>query len=188
VLDPVVGQEEDVREKVTEASLVRGEGGVAPQGDGWFLVNVSETVGSDSDEYGHVASFEGDPEFPDVGINVHVLRPGKPNCKYHRETQQEDFLVLSGECVAIVEDKELPMRRGDFLHTPAGTNHVLVGAGDGPCAVLMVGSRKEPDEVVYPVSEVAGRYGGSVERETPDPKEAYVGRKRWPAPLGEVPW
>jgi uncharacterized cupin superfamily protein len=175
--------------KVEETQLELGEGGVAPTGDGWFIVNVADTVGSDSDKYGHVAFFEGEAaQFPDVGINVHVLRPGRPNCRYHRENQQEDFLVLSGECVAIVEDEERPMRRGDFLHTPAGTNHVLVGAGDGPCAVLMVGSRKEPDEVLYPVSVVAGRYGGSVDRETADPKEAYVGRKRWPAPLGGVPW
>ena len=80
------------------------------------------------------------------------------------------------------------MRKGDFLHTPAGCTHVFVGAGDGPCAILMVGTRKEPDEVLYPASAVASRYGAAVERDTPNPKEAYAGRRTRRAPLGNVPW
>jgi uncharacterized cupin superfamily protein len=175
-------------ERVEEAPLERTEAGAAPQGDGWFVVNVADAVGIASDTMGSAAIFEGESKFPDYGINVHVLKPGEPNCMYHRENQQEDFLVLSGECVAIVEDEERRMRRGDFLHTPAGCAHVFVGAGDGPCAILMVGTRKEPDEVLYPVSEVAGRHGAAVERETPDPAEASAGRRRSRAPLGDVPW
>jgi uncharacterized cupin superfamily protein len=175
-------------ERVDEAPLTQTDAGAAPQGDGWFVVNVADATGIASDKLGSAAIFEGDSRFPDFGINVHVLEPGEPNCMYHRENQQEAFLVLSGECVAIVEDEERPMRRGDFLHTPAGCAHVLVGAGGGPCAILMAGTRKEPDEVLYPVSQVAGRYGGAVERETPHPEEAYAGRRRWSAPLGNVPW
>jgi len=175
-------------EKVDEAPLTQTEAGRAPQGAGWFVVNVAEATGIVSDTLGSAAIFEGGVRFPDYGINVHVLQPGEPNCMYHRENQQEDFLVLSGECVAIVEDQERPMRKGDFLHTPPGTAHVFVGSGDGPCAILMVGTRKEPDEVLYPVSDVAGRHGAGVERETADPNEAYAGRERWRAPLGDVPW
>jgi uncharacterized cupin superfamily protein len=175
-------------EQVDEAPLTDTEAGKAPQGDGWFVVNVAEAIGIVSDSLGSAAIFEGDSHFPDYGINVHVLQPGEPNCMYHRENQQEDFLVLSGECVAIVEDEERPMRKGDFLHTPAGCAHVFVGAGDGPCAILMVGTRKEPDEVLYPVSEVARGHGAGVERETHDPKDAYAGHERHRAPLGNVPW
>jgi uncharacterized cupin superfamily protein len=157
---------------------------------GWFVVNVADAVGVGKEGLGRAAIFESaDDEFPDYGINVHVLQPGEPNCMYHRENQQEDFLVLSGECIAIVEDQERPMRRGDFLHTPAGCAHVFVGAGEGPCAILMVGARNEPDEVLYPVSEVAARHGASVEQETPHPREAYARfTKRVNGPLGHVPW
>jgi uncharacterized cupin superfamily protein len=175
-------------ERVDEAPIEQTDGGATPQGDGWFIVNVADATGIGSDSLGSAAIFEGDADFPDYGINVHVLRPGEPNCMYHRENQQEDFLVLSGECIAIVEEEERPMRKGDFLHTPAGTAHVFVGAGDGPCAILMVGTRKQPDEVLYPLSEVARRHGAGVERETPDPKEAYAGFERRRGPLGEVPW
>ena len=175
-------------ERIEEARLEQTEAGLAPRGEGWFIVNVADAPGIASDELGRAVLFEGDSRFPDYGINVHVLRPGEPNCMYHRENQQEDFLVLSGECVAIVEDEERPMRRGDFLHTPAGCAHVFVGAGGGPCAILMVGTRKQPDEVVYPESEVARRHGAGVERETADPKEAYAGHTRTRAPLGNVPW
>src|SRR3954453_1553035 len=165
-------------ERVDEAPLTDTEAGRAPRGEGWFIVSVADATGISSDTLGSAAIFEGDSHFPDYGINVHVLRPGEPNCMYHRENQQEDFLVLSGECIAIVEDEERPMRKGDFLHTPAGTAHVFVGAGDGPCAVLMVGTRKEPAEVLSRTSEGAGRYGAAVEEETPDPHVAYAGRER----------
>src|SRR3954453_2406521 len=175
-------------ERVDEAPLTDTEAGRAPRGEGWFIVNVADATGIASDTLGSAAIFEGDVEFPDYGINVHVLRPGEPNCMYHRENQQEDFLVLSGECIAIVEEEERPMRKGDFLHTPAGTAHVFVGAGAGPCGTLMVGPRKEPAGVLSPPSAAAGRYCGAVERETPDPKEAYAGHARRRAPLGHVPW
>jgi uncharacterized cupin superfamily protein len=86
---------------------------------------------------------------------------------------QEDFLVLYGECIAIVDDKELPLRQWDFFHCPPGTEHIFVGAGDGPCAVLMIGSRRE-EAFHYAVSEAAARYGASVTKETDDPEEAYA--------------
>jgi uncharacterized cupin superfamily protein len=178
-----------VLEKVDEAPLRETDGGLAPDGDGWFVVNVADAVGVGKEGLGRAAVFEGEAEFPEYGINVHVIQPGEPNCMYHRESHQEDFLVLSGECVAIVEDQERPMRRGDFLHTPAGCAHVFVGAGDGPCAILMVGARQMPEEILYPASEVAARHGASVEQDTPHPREAYA---RFPrkakAPLGHVPW
>lgn len=111
--------------------------------------------------------------WPDLGVNVQVMRPGQPNCRYHSEPVQEDFLVLHGECLAIVDGEEWPLRKWDFLHCPAGTAHVFVGAGDGPCAVLMIGSRRE-DAAHYPVDEVAAKYGASVSAPTDDPAVAYA--------------
>ena len=120
-----------------------------------------------------------DAPWPDLGVNVQVLQPGQPNCKYHSEPVQEDFLVLSGECIAIVDGEERRLRRWDFLHCPAGTGHVFVGAGEGPCAVLMIGSRRE-DSAHYPVDEVAARHGASVSEPTDDPAVAYADWRRIP--------
>jgi uncharacterized cupin superfamily protein len=162
--------------KVEEAPLREGEAGLVPDGDGWFIVNVAEAQGMHTDRFGDACRFESrEHRFPQIGINVRVLRPGQPNCLYHREDQSEAFLVLSGECLAIVEEQERPMRRGDLLFAPPGTAHVLVGAGDGPCAVLMVGARNPTEELLYPVSETAARHGASVERETDDENQAYAG-------------
>ena len=58
------------------------------------------------------------------------------------ESAQEDFLVLSGECLLLIEGEERPLKAWDFVHCPAGTEHVFVGAGTGPCVILMVGSRR----------------------------------------------
>lgn len=121
--------------------------------------------------------------WPDTGVNVQVMEPGEPAGRYHSEPVQEDFLVLSGECIAIVDGRERRLRQWDFLHCPPGCEHVFVGAGDGPCAVLMIGSRRE-DAIHYPVNETAARYGASVTRETNDPSEAYAD---WYAEGPDVP-
>lgn len=170
--------------KIDEAPLRRGDGGgLVPEGDGWFIVNVAQARALHTERFGDGCRFEGDSRFPDFGINVSVLQPGQPASLYHREDAQETFLVLSGECLAIIEEQERPLRAGDFLYTPAGTAHVFVGARDGPCAVLMAGTRKSQKEILYPVSQVAARYGASVERETASPEEAYGGsRGSWSKP------
>ena len=82
-----------------------------------------------------------------IGINIQVLQPGEPNCMYHGETGQEDFLVLSGECLLLIEGEERPLKQWDFVHSPPWTEHVFVGAGDGPCVILMVGARPENEEL-----------------------------------------
>ena len=120
--------------------------------------------------------------WPDTGVNVQVMQPGEPNGRYHSEPVQEDFLVLYGECIAIVEDEERTLRQWDFLHCPAGTEHIFVGAGDGLCAVLMIGSRRE-DACHYTVNETAARYDASVSKETDDPAEAYAD---WRAAGGSI--
>jgi uncharacterized cupin superfamily protein len=97
---------------------------------------------------------------------------------YHRENQQEDFLVLYGECLLLVEEQERRLGPWDFVHCPPETNHVFVGAGDGPCAILAVGARLANEEIVYPESELARRHNAGVETETPNPREAYAKYER----------
>jgi uncharacterized cupin superfamily protein len=158
---------------VQEASLEKTELGLVPKGEGWFVVNAKEARWLEHKAFGSGVTFEGEPEFEQLGINIGVLAPGQPACLYHREDAQEDFLVLFGEALLLVEGEERPLKAWDFVHCPPWTEHVLVGAGDGPCAILAVGARGSED-IVYPVSELARRYGASAERETPDPKEAYA--------------
>ena len=174
---------------VPEAPLTDSPAGRAAEQDGWFIVNVAEAAGMHTDRFGAACRFEvAAGRFPEFGINVRVLDPGRPNCLYHRESAQEAFLVLSGDCNAVVEEQERRLRAGDLLYTPPGTAHVLVGAGDVPCAILMVGTRKDPEELLYPVSPVAARHGASVERETSDEEAAYAGVEAEPGPLRRVPW
>jgi uncharacterized cupin superfamily protein len=158
-----------------EAPLDDTGAGLAPAGEGWFVVNVRDTAWLTSETFGSGCVFESrQTPFPQVGINIAVMQPGEPNCLYHSENLQEAFLVLAGECTLLVEGEERPLRAWDFFHCPAGTEHVFVGAGDGPCAVLMVGARSEDERLLYPVSELAARYGASAEEETPDPRQAYA--------------
>ena len=115
-------------------------------------------------------------KFQDFGINVRVVEPGQPTALYHSEGREEAFLVLAGECLAVVDDQEITLRQWDFLHCPPGTAHVLIGAGDGPSAILMVGGRGGESGIHYPVSEVAARHGVSVDSETDDFEDAWKQR------------
>jgi uncharacterized cupin superfamily protein len=122
-------------------------------------------------------------QFEQYGIGVHVLQPGQPNGLYHSENVQEDFLVLSGECLLLVEEEERRLEMWDFVHCAPGTHHIFVGAGDRPCAILMVGARHEGQTLHYPVSELAAKYHASASAETKDPREAY---RDWPGDFEPV--
>ena len=112
-------------------------------------------------------------KFRDFGVNVRLVEPGQPTALYHAEKAEEAFLVLEGECLAIVDDEELTLRQWDYLHCPPDTAHVLIGAGDGPCAILMIGGRGGESGVRYPVNETAARYGASVETEVDNFEDAW---------------
>jgi uncharacterized cupin superfamily protein len=160
-----------------------------PASEGWFVLNLADAAAFRNEEKGGaVMPLEprGGP-FKDFGVNVHVVWPGEPSALYHSEGVREAFLVLSGECTLVVEEEERPLRQWDFFHCPAGTRHIFVGAGDGPCAILMMGGRSKDEQLHYPVSEVAAKHGASVEKETPNPDEAYAD---WPGEYVPVslPW
>ena len=133
-------------------------------------------------ELGATAEFDGGVErFTELGVNLTVLRPGQPMTMYHREEGQEGFLVLRGECLLIVESREMPLKQWDYFHCPGGVPHAIVGAGDGLSLVLAVGNRLAPDGILYPGDETALQHDAGVEAETPHPKEAYARFTR-PAP------
>jgi uncharacterized cupin superfamily protein len=176
-----------------EARLEEAGSGLKPASDGWFVVNVGDSAWFEHEAFGSGASFES-REFPfrEFGININVLKPGQPLCLYHEENAQENFLVLAGEAVLLVNGEERPLRAWDFVHSPPGTEHVIVGSGDGLTIVLAVGTRPEEDYLHYPRSEVAERHGASAEQDTNDPREAYARFNR-PEPgrpdyWDELPW
>ncbi len=173
-----------------EAHLEQVGNGLAPVTEGWFVVNAREAPWLENDSFGFRCRFETDgriaglregtePQmFGEIGYTLAVLHPGKPSGLYHAEGQQEDFFVVSGECLAIVENEERTLRQFDFLHCPAGTSHILVGL-DAPCVLLMIGGRTGERSIFYPVSEVALARGAGVEQETNLPHEAYAPFAHW---------
>jgi len=154
--------------------------GLEPAGDGWFVVNVLDAAWIENEAFGSCCVFESDAtSFSQNGFTLSVLQPGQPNGMYHRESNQEDFLVLSGECLLLVEGQERRLRAGDFFHCPRDCEHIFVGAGQGPCAIFMTGSRTDKTGIVYPRSELALEYGAGVAEETGKPSAAYASSPPW---------
>jgi uncharacterized cupin superfamily protein len=174
---------------VKEASSAETPYGRYITSDGWFVLNLTDALAVRNEEKGGATYPVEAREHPfgDFGVHVSVLPPGEPNALYHSEGVQEGFLVLSGECTLIVEEEERPLRQWDYFHCPADTRHVIVGAGEVPCTILMIGSRPEVETLLYPASEVAARYGASAAKKTDEPDEAYAD---WPGEYVPVrlPW
>ena len=156
---------------VPEATLEPTDSGLVQVGGGWFVVNARDARWHHAENRGSVCPFGDEAEFDQVGVNLFVLGRGEAMGMYHWEADQEDFLVLSGDALLIVEGEERPLRQWDFVHCPAGTNHIILGAGESPCAVLAVGARAHQagaDWGGYTVDEAALRYGAGVDQETTD--------------------
>jgi uncharacterized cupin superfamily protein len=176
---------------VEEARLEAVDSGLAPMTDGWFVVNVRDAAWLTNEAFGARCVFEADgrvrrnrpdlwqQRFADLGFTLAVIEPGQPSGLYHAESNQEDFLVLAGECVLLVEGEERPLEAWDFVHCPPGTAHSFVGAGAGPCVIFMTGGRTREKSFVYPRSELARRHDGGVERQTTSPAEAYAPFPHW---------
>jgi uncharacterized cupin superfamily protein len=160
--------------------------------DGLSSTRVGRS-GSHNERFGANVTFEGSPglaigtpRFTEVGINIQVLWPGQPNGYYHAEAGQEDFLVLRGECVLLIEGEERRLKAWDFVHCPPWTEHVFVATGDGPCVYVGVGARNVGEGIVYPVSELALRHGVGVTEEASTGEAAYASSpKTVPGPYPE---
>jgi uncharacterized cupin superfamily protein len=174
-----------------EAKLDDVGSGLAPVSPGWFVVNANDAAWVRNEAFGNRCVFEStdrvlmdrpdlEPHyFTQTGFTLAVLEPGKPSGMYHAESSQEDFLVLSGTCLLLIEEQERPLKAWDFVHCPPGTNHTFVGTGDQPCVIFMTGARREGDTIVYPRSDTALAHDAGVETETPSPAEAYARFPAW---------
>ena len=176
-----------------EAQLVDSGSGRAPVTHGWFVVNVRDAAWVRHGKFGDACIFEGDDApFADLGFTLAVLEPGRPSGLYHAEANQEDFLVLAGECLLLVEGQERRLRAWDFVHCPAGTEHIFVGAGDSRCLVFMAGGRSHPYATQYPRSDLALRHGAGAHETTAVPAEAYAPFEPWrpgrPPGWKTLPW
>lgn len=182
---------------VEAARLEELGSGLAPATDGWFVVNVRDAAWETNDALGAMCAFEGESApFAHLGINLRVLYPGRSKGLYHAEPAQEDFLVLAGECLLLVEGQERPLKAWDFVHCPPDTEHAFVAAGDCPCIVIMTGAPRSSaaDTGIYPRSDVALRHGVGVETETRSPRDAQsqlgipAWRYRRPDDWNALPW
>ena len=168
---------------VPEAELEQTEAGLVPAGPGWFVLNAHDARWIRRDGRGHNLPFTGwteeeaETHFPELGVGLVVLGPGEPIGMYHWEADTEDFLVLFGEALLIVEGEERPLRRWDFVHCPPQTQHMIIGAGGEPCVILAIGARAHIGEDcnggAYTVDDVALRHGAGVETETSNADVAY---------------
>jgi quercetin dioxygenase-like cupin family protein len=153
--------------------------GLAPVSPGWFVVNVRDAAWVTNEAFGARCLFEADvptlwerpdlepQRFQHLGIKLAVFGPAQPSGLYHADSAEEDFLVLQGECVARIEAEERVLRQWDFLHCAPGTHHGFIGAGDGPCVLLMVGARVPHRTFDYP------------EQGAKSSLEAYVDQPPW---------
>src|SRR3954462_11309519 len=123
---------------------------------------------------------EGEAHFDQLGIGLYWIRPGRPMSMYHHEAGQEDFLVLRGPALLVVEGHERPLAAWDLVHCPPRTPHTIVATGDQPALILGVGARVERGSARSPADETARRHGAGVERDTASPAEAYAPPARSP--------
>jgi uncharacterized cupin superfamily protein len=161
---------------IEEARLEDTGTGLVVSSQGWFVMNARDARWFDSgvrhslpltgcDEY------EAETFFPMLGLALRVLEPGAAMSIYHWETEQEDFLVLAGTPMLVVEGQERQLGPWDFVHCPPGANHVFVGAGDGPSLIVSASSRqfqKDGPWGFYTVDETAAKYGASPPETTQD--------------------
>jgi uncharacterized cupin superfamily protein len=186
---------------VKEAHLDRVASGLAPVTPGWFVVNTAEAAWVTNDDWsGGVCIFESDelvlrdrPDLtayqkPNAGFTLRVVPPGRPAGLYHAESVQEDFLILQGECLLIIEDEERHLRTWDFVHCPPMTAHTFVATGNSPCVILATGNRRDDLERIYPRSETALQHGAGSEVTTPDPEPHGQWEVRHPNGWDDLPW
>jgi uncharacterized cupin superfamily protein len=167
---------------VPQAPLEESAHGLAPTGEGWYVLNMREAEWRHAHGRGAVCVIADDFEgwrhgSAQFGVNPFVLQPGEPMAMYHWEADQEDFLVVAGEALLVVEGEERPLRAWDFVHCPPHTKHVVVGAGNGPCLVIAIGARAHdgrPESLGFTADEVAKHHRASVEEDTMDGGVAYA--------------
>ena len=160
-----------VGDPVDEATIEDG----VPTTAGWFVINAHDARWMHNDMR-TVCKFggEGPAHFDELGVGLYWIEPGHPMTLYHHETGQEDFLVLRGACVLVIEGQGRRLGAWDFVHCPPGTAHTIVAAGEAPALILAVGARREKGSARYPVEPAAIRHGAGVPDADTTAREHYA--------------
>jgi uncharacterized cupin superfamily protein len=103
-------------------------------------------------KWGRVGSLLG---LTGLGCAVHVVPPGKKAFPFHRHhVADELFFVVSGKGEYRFGDSTLPVRIGDLVAAPAGTQaHQLVNTGSDDLRYLGISTVGGVDIVDYPDSK-----------------------------------
>ncbi len=166
-----------------EAALKETDAGLVPESAGWFVMNARDGRWFAKPGQGHSIPLTGHDEleaetfFPMLGMAIRVVAPGEPIGTYHWETEQEDFLVLHGEGVLIVEGEERPLRQWDFVHCPPGTKHAFAGGPNHTLVLLCASSRrfqKDGPWGYYCSDATAAKFNASSPEDTQDGSVAYA--------------
>ena len=167
---------------VPESKLEKTEHGLTPTGTGWYVLNLRDAEWRHADGRGAVCvvstTSRAGAASPTSSASIpsSSCRASRCPCTTGRPTRRPSSSSRAKR-VLIVEGEERQLRAWDFVHSPPGTKHVIVGAGTGPCLVIAVGAREhdgEPDSLGFTVDEVASRHGASVEEDTMDGDDAYA--------------
>ncbi|MGE3473777.1 MAG: cupin domain-containing protein [Vicinamibacterales bacterium] len=71
-------------------------------------------------------------------VGVNAFEPGQAHALHAHAGMDKVYLVLSGEGVFLIEDRELPMRAGELLVAPEGVPHGVRNTGPSRLVVLLV--------------------------------------------------
>jgi uncharacterized cupin superfamily protein len=106
-----------------------------------------------------------------LGFRIAEIAPGQANCPLHWHASEEElFVVLSGNATLVTNRGEYDVRAGDYLtfRTRPDGAHKIVNRTSEPCEILMIANTDLTDVCYYPDSHklIIERNGVSV-RDTP---------------------
>ena len=134
-----------IRVVVPEAPLEQTDTGRVPHGEGWFVLNAREARWLHHEGRGRACN-RGELSFPQLGISLFVLEPGEPIGQYHWDADQEDFLVLSGEALLLVEGRSGRCAGGTSSTAPPGRSTSSSAPARRRAPSLAVGAREHKGE------------------------------------------
>ena len=161
---------------VPEAQLKDSGSGLAPATEGWFVVNVRDAEWWFADSRGARCSFES--EYGEPAVSSHSSGSTSPYWSQDRAASiTQSPLRKRSSCSPGSAGCSSRARSDAFC---PGTSSIRLRGQSTPSWARATG-HVPPDgrcafgpEARYPVSELAARYGASVEEETSDPAQVYA--------------
>jgi len=99
----------------------------------------------------------------ELGCGLFVQKPGKRAFPQHYHLAIEEAVyVLKGEGVVVCNDREVPIRAGDYVSFPAGAEyaHQIWNNSDADLEYLCLSTMKDPDVAIYPKTGKVGIFAG----------------------------